>query len=80
MLFLLAFPIVVVSQLSIRKAVQQNDTSAIRELLEKSISFQFDNSDSAKVVAQHAIHLSEDADYEIGKAKGFNIIGAIYYY
>lgn len=59
---------------------QPLDSTAVQQLLGRSESLQYSDPDSAIVVARRAILLSDDANYEIGKAKGFNIIGGIYYY
>ena len=87
LLLCMLFPLIVGAQERIEKrgsdplqGQQPLDTARIQALLRKSESLQNTNPDSAIIVARKAIELSDDVSFEIGKAKGFNIIGGVYYY
>ena len=56
----------------------KTDTSEINALLKKSENFRYPNPDSAVILARQAIELSNEVDYEVGKALGFKMLGLVY--
>ncbi|MEJ2163723.1 MAG: hypothetical protein P8X60_10580, partial [Robiginitalea sp.] len=57
---------------------QQTDSIHIDSLLKNSQALRFKNPDSSIILSRQAIELSDDINYEIGKALGFKNIGLIY--
>lgn len=55
----------------------QTDTSEINALLKRSENFRYLNPDSAIILAREAIELSNNLNYEAGKAVGFKILGSV---
>jgi tetratricopeptide (TPR) repeat protein len=53
------------------------DTARIRELLKRSGELRQSNHDSSVALAIQAIELSEEGNYELGKAEGFTNIGLV---
>jgi len=60
------------------KAQVNGNTAQVDTLLKEATNLRFNNPDSAIVIAQKAIELSGDIDYEVGKAEGFKLIGLVY--
>jgi class 3 adenylate cyclase len=83
--FLSLCPISVAAQEQIKRSgsdplqnMTQTDSTEVEALLNQSDGLRFPNPDSSIILARRAIELSDDINYEIGKAKGFKNIGLVY--
>lgn len=57
----------------------QTDSVQVDEFLKSSGEYRYSNPDSSILLARRAIELSDDINYEAGKAKGFKNIGIVNY-
>ncbi|MDM9632258.1 adenylate/guanylate cyclase domain-containing protein [Robiginitalea aurantiaca] len=56
----------------------RTDSTEVNALLNQSEGQRFSNPDSSIILARQAIELSEDINFEVGKARGFKNIGLVY--
>ena len=57
----------------------QTDSAQVDTLLKRSMDLRYVNPDSAILLSRRAVELSDDINYETGKALGFKNIGVFYY-
>lgn len=69
-----------IDSLWIRVNKSEIDTQKVNTLNQLFLVYNAQNSDSAKLVAQRSLSLSNKANYSLGKATAHNNLGTVYYY